>query len=250
MDWPFNRKQPGQKQAGSEPFLSPLSQQRSASERLKHFGRTLPSAAAPIAFMLVGGLTLIVLIATFLGNPGHEPAPVSEAVATTTNDAAPARQASLEQQPASAPERSPEPPIEREFTPVTVEPDPAATASILSVVPTENALRPDVEIAETEAEIAALEAIQQQEVQEDIGVPEAETAVAAVEEPATEETVSRRAARTTGYVNMRAQGSDDAEVLMVVPAQARIEAEADCNWCSVVHDGRSGYIYRTFIAYE
>lgn len=55
-------------------------------------------------------------------------------------------------------------------------------------------------------------------------------------------------AKATQYVNMRAGPDDGATVLTVVPANASIQAEADCRWCEVSYNGKTGYIYRTFIA--
>lgn len=73
--------------------------------------------------------------------------------------------------------------------------------------------------------------------------------------PTDDETVAEPAvasklspAKATQYVNMRAAPDDDATVLTVVPANASIEAEADCRWCEVSYDGKTGYVYRTFIA--
>lgn len=55
-------------------------------------------------------------------------------------------------------------------------------------------------------------------------------------------------ARVTQYVNMRAGPSDDAQVLTVVPTNAAIEAETDCRWCEISYDGRTGYVFQSFIA--
>lgn len=55
-------------------------------------------------------------------------------------------------------------------------------------------------------------------------------------------------AKATQYVNMRAAPADDATVLTVVPANATIEAETDCRWCEVTYNGKTGYIFQSFIA--
>lgn len=54
-------------------------------------------------------------------------------------------------------------------------------------------------------------------------------------------------AKATQYVNMRSGPSDEAAVMAVVPANATIEAERDCNWCTVSYNGKQGYIYKSFI---
>ena len=100
-----------------------------------------------------------------------------------------------------------------------------------------------VAVAETVEELLALEAIQEREVEADLGTPSEE--ITAAIDP-----VSKTAAKATTWVNLRAGPSDDAEVLMVVPGLAPIEAESGCNWCAVSYDGREGYIYKNFISYE
>lgn len=239
MKWPFKLKQ-----RDDAPFLSPLSQQRSFRESL---GQRLPSATAPIVFMVVGGLTLVVAIAGMLGSPDTDPtataaeSPVEPALAAPAAPpavaAVPAVSFASELEAARIPEAA-----------VTAagetDPDPARTASILSAIPSQHALQPEVEIAETEAEIAALESVQRTQVEEDIGVPAA---------PATASLAADsdlHNATTTGHVNMRAGPNDEAEVLAIIPASTRIQVEAGCSWCAVAYDGRSGYIYRSFISYE
>ena len=122
-------------------------------------------------------------------------------------------------------------------------PSEADKASILASPSSSDENAPVVAVAETAEELLALEAIQQREVEADLAEPSAETTAAV-------STVSKVAAKATAWVNLRAGPSDDAEVLMVVPALAAIEAEAACNWCAVSYDGREGFIYKTFISYE
>ena len=58
------------------------------------------------------------------------------------------------------------------------------------------------------------------------------------------------AAKSTKWVNMRASNDMSAEKLLVVPRDAEIRADPNCrHWCRVVHDGRLGYVYRTFIRF-
>ncbi|MGQ2909766.1 MAG: SH3 domain-containing protein [Aliihoeflea sp.] len=54
-------------------------------------------------------------------------------------------------------------------------------------------------------------------------------------------------AKATQYVNMRAAPEDGAAVVVVVPANASIEAETDCRWCEVSYNGQKGYIFQSFI---
>lgn len=214
---------------GDHPFLSPLAAQHGLRARWRGIAARLPDAALPIAFMLAGGIALVALLGTLLAGGPQGPAP--ETIAATTRAPSPTLP---EPKPASSP------PVPE---PVQATPDPARTASILAAIPDPEALLPKVDVAETEREIAALEAIQRREVEADVGAP-AQQATASLE------TENMRAATTTNYVNMRASANDDAEIIQVVPALAAIEAEDDCNWCAVVYEGRTGYIYRSFISYR
>ena len=40
------------------------------------------------------------------------------------------------------------------------------------------------------------------------------------------------------------------QVVTVVPASAQIEAEANCGWCEISYQGRTGFIYKSFINYR
>ncbi|MEO3389084.1 SH3 domain-containing protein [Mesorhizobium sp. CAU 1741] len=247
------------KQNKDQPFLSPLGTERGFRARWRRIHESLPDSAAPIAFMLVGGVAVIALLGTLLsGDPGQsaqiDAAQQQERAQTTpaetaTADAPEEAVASARSRPEPEPqpsrvseEQQPQADLEPVEAP-SDEPDPERTASILSAARDANAFVPDVEIAESEEEIAALEAIQREEVEEDVGPPSSEQTAAI---PAQQ----TRAAITTNYVNMRAQAKDDAEVLEVVPALAEIEAQDDCDWCAVTYEGRSGYIYKTFISYR
>ncbi len=237
----------------NQPILSPLGKQAGLADRVRVAGRSLPPAAAPIAFTVVGGIALVVALSAILG--GTPPQTVEDTAAAEP----PAMAAAVPETP-PVEEQAEEPALDTagdmtDPAPAVLAvdtgadtPDLAQTSSILAVAPTERALRPSVEIAESEEEIAVLEAIQRQEVEEDIGAVQIHEAAATASGPAPT-AAALQAATTNNYVNLRAGPSDDAEVLMVVPANAAIEAEADCNWCSVAYDGQQGYIYRTFIAY-
>lgn len=219
------------------PFLSPLSQQ---SSHPVSFSERLPSALAPIAFTIVGGLALVVVIASLLHTADIEAqAPAQqEPAATIAQTAAVQPPPPPAQEPAAAAEAT----ISDEVVTVQAAPDPAATGSILSAIPTGNALLPSVEVAETEAEIAALESNQRARGHDASDSAAGQTAIGTAD--------NLRNATTTGHVNMRSGPSDEAEVLAVVPARTRIQAEADCNWCATVYEGRSGYVYKSFLSYE
>lgn len=219
------------------PFLSPLSQQSSPPIS---FSERLPSALAPIAFTIVGGLALVVVIASLLHTADIEAqAPAQQEPAATIAQTAAVQPATP---PAQGPAAAAEATISDEVVTVQAAPDPAATGSILSAIPTGNALLPSVEVAETEAEIAALESNQRARGHDASDSAAGQTAIGTAD--------NLRSATTTGHVNMRSGPSDEAEVLAVVPARTRIQAEADCNWCATVYEGRSGYVYKSFLSYE
>lgn len=274
--WRYSVKRLFEFNSGHQPFLAPLGRRRRLPPLSRETFERLPPAAAPVAVTLVGGLVLVVMLGWFLsrGANGMPPPPEtrteatapqpeapSAAVETVRNDeAAPVADvaAAVNETPAAAialqaPEPAPASSVE--IVPVEPQPDPDATAAIPRVLPA--AVAPEVAVAETEAEIEALEARQRQEMDADLGTagidmqPDADMpangATAAI---APQPAMPMRAATATQYVNMRAGPDDDAEVLMVVPAQARIEAESDCGWCAVAYQGRSGYIYRSFIHYS
>lgn len=57
-----------------------------------------------------------------------------------------------------------------------------------------------------------------------------------------------RESRIASAVNLRARPHNHANVLTVIPTDAVIMAQANCeHWCNVVYDGQQGYIYKTFI---
>lgn len=231
------------KQFRDQPFLSPLGAERGIIARWRRMSERLPDSAAPIAFMVVGGVAVIALLGTLLSGVPRQP-PAQETVAQAEPANPEPASAPL---PAAAQEAAPEPAavaaVPAEL--LRAEPDPERTASILSAVRDTSAFVPEVDVAETEEEIAALEARQQLEVEEDVGTPSP-----SVEEAAIVPLPQKRDATTTNYVNMRAAANDEAEVLEVVPALAEIEAQEDCDWCAVTYEGRTGYIYRTFISYR
>lgn len=243
---------------GGKPLLAPLGRPAGWKARTREALDRLPPAAAPIAVTLAGGVAIVVVLASiFAGSPtaNREAAPMPVAAGETTVTAA--NPDSLpEEQPASA--TAIETPTVtaadlRAMTLPAIDPAPPAidavspderTASIPPAMPG-GAFLPVVPVAETQAEIEALEAIQREEVAEDIGTPSMEETASVP--PADSARVS---ATTTKWVNMRTGPSDDAEVIEVVPALATVSAQAGCDWCAVSYEGREGYIYKTFLSYE
>lgn len=118
-------------------------------------------------------------------------------------------------------------------------PDAAATASIS---PSAAGSTDDVAVAESEAEVAKLEAA--------TGMIDGQTEATA-QEPAADlanaPLPAMKTARVTKYVNLRAGPADEARVIAVVPANAEVKVESGCQWCTVVYNGQRGYIYKSFI---
>lgn len=242
-------KSPFRRAERHQPFLAPLGARKGLARFSPAWLTDLPPAAAPIAVTVLGGVALVVALGVFMGG-GNDPSPEPSATAAIEAPAdaaaipAPPEPASAAPAPAAprveTAQLLPEmPPDADDAAAADLEPDPGRTASILAGVGAGAASVPSVPVAETEEEIAALERIQREEVEADVGAP------------SPEETASTgmRRATATRYVNMRAGPDDDAAVLAVVPTSAEIEAEDDCNWCAVRYEGQSGYIYRSFIRY-
>lgn len=226
---PF-RKKVEQKDA---PILAPLgTSHKTRRERLKDLVDSLPAAAAPIAFTLVTCLIIIVVLGSILAG-GNDRTPRQLQVETST----PAAENRLPTtQTPNIADATPLPTI------TSPQPDPSSTASIPAIVPPPSALRPQVGIAESEDDVTALE---EEQRTDPLNFNSSEE-----EDAAPPPDNNMRQARITKNVNMRAGASDQAKVLEVVPARSRIQAEEDCEWCPVLYEGRSGFIYRSFISYE
>lgn len=261
-------KSPFNFRSNQKPFLAPLGTQSRFPRPSREMLDKLPPAAAPIAVTVLGGAALILLLGTFLSREASV-GPADQTAATAqeevlTQEVAVAAEPAMADEPSAAPEVSQEivepgvaasdaalqapenlaaiPPLGEP----ALEPDQNRTSSILSAAPHAGAFEPAVPVAETDDEIAALEAIQRREVEEDIGPP-SEEQTASIGQPASG---PRAQATTTRYVNMRSGPSDDADIIVVVPALVEVEAETGCNWCAVAYEGRSGYIYKTFLSYD
>ncbi len=109
-----------------------------------------------------------------------------------------------------------------------------------------------IEIAESEAEVIALE--------EKMSSPLVSSYVepAKTEKPVKPARVSApsfatadlRAALATKWVNMRASKNKRAAKMLVIPQDAEIKSDPTCkHWCRVVYDGKLGYVYRTYIRF-
>lgn len=239
-----------------QPFLAPLAAAGRFSRMTRQTMESLPPAAAPIAVTIVGGVLLLVVLGMLLSRtpPAMEPVNVP---AVSQEQAAPAVAVEVAEQP-SAPAPADETPAlvasdlkaaELLATP----PDPSQTSSILQAVPGGATFQPIVPIAESEEEIAALE-----EAQRSALIAQLPQSTPGEDVPAQDETTAslqpqstpKRPAIAKKYVNLRAAPNDDADVLLVVPALADIEAQDDCRWCEVTYDGRIGYIFTNFIEYK
>lgn len=103
-----------------------------------------------------------------------------------------------------------------------------------------------VQVAESEAEVAKLEA--------STGMMDETTIPSKAKSPdkkpgstAKSAQPALAAAHVTKYVNLRDGPADEAKVIVVVPANAAIEAQTNCGWCAVNYNGQQGYIYKSFI---
>lgn len=239
------------------PFLSPLGKCR----------KPWPSIAAPFAVILIGGFTLVAASgAMFSGLVTKAGAPTSEE--TREHTAATA-------EPGASPV-APQARISDETPPTTLPseiaspmPDRGRTAAI---EPTRNqesdtlALSFNAPVAANEGEVALLEVIQMEPLEEDqdqtstaprnepqiIELPETAPAPV-VPAPVVAQSSSAsglRSATISSAVNLRAAPNNRSKVLLVVPAGARIEAQSDCGWCAVDYEGNQGFIYKSFISYR
>lgn len=239
----------------TQPFLAPLAAAGRFSRVTRRTLEDLPPAAAPVAVTIIGGVVLLVVLGMLLGRT-----PATEPVATpvmSQEEAAPAETPQITEAPA--------PQVKEELNPALTAadlgtaqqlvppPDREQTASILQAMPNGTVFQPIVPVAETEDEIAALEEAQRSALVAELApsspgdTPSAQPGTTASVQP---QSTPKRPAIARRYVNLRAAPNDDADVLLVVPALAEIEAQDDCRWCEVTYDGRIGYIFTNFIEYK
>lgn len=196
-----------------------------------------------------------------------EPEPLK--IKATAQPAAPPKEPAIPQadHTAAAPTLSTDPQPDKVSRELRKQIAPVAVASPVLVPPSSAAqvaeLAPDVAVAESEAEVAKLEAA--------LGMaepaPETEVEIARLERAATpseaaaipEDTDNTamggpyipvsglRSTRVTRYVNLRAGPADEARVIAVIPTNATVQAETDCGWCAVTYNGKQGYVYKGFL---
>lgn len=218
-----------------QPFLSPLRPTGSIGDRIRYFLDGLPPVVAPVALTVIGGVALIGLF-SIMSSGGPNAAAYTEAPTKSFEEVP------VEQTSAFAPMPQTDT-IEAaiENASELMGSDPRETGSILQAVPQHETFVPSVPVAETEDEIARLEAMQQSQI----------SSLVEAQAQDDERQSNLRAAVASAAVNMRAAPRDDAEVLLVVPATAALEAEPDCDsWCAVSYDGRTGFIFKDFINYR
>ncbi|MCO5145277.1 MAG: hypothetical protein M9895_03745 [Aquamicrobium sp.] len=158
------------------------------------------------------------------GGPAEEPALVTALPDAPTNDAGEAVLEPIAPQPETA-------------ALADVVPDPGPTAAIPPALPAEiTAFAPQPRPANPAEQPARNDA------------PAAPAR--AQPEPARAGGSAMRAATVRQAVNLRAAPNKRGQVVMVVPASAQIEAEANCGWCEISYQGRTGFIYKSFINYR
>lgn len=216
-----------------QPFLSPLGRQR-----------RLPVLAAPVLLTLFGGVALVVAFGTLFGlQPSGIPS-------LTAGPEVAGAQAEAPRPRIVTVERAREIPGEEEPALVTALPhSPVAETGEVVLEPV-----PELETAELDADGDA-----DSDRTAAIALPAEITAFAPQPRPATPPaspaapaaaTASMRAAVVRRAVNMRASPNGGAQVVGVVPGSSEIRAETNCGWCRIDYQGRSGFIYKSFIDYR
>lgn len=243
-----------------QPFLSPLGSRR-----------RLPAVAAPLAVTVVGGVALVVAFGALFGLADRAGRQLSASASPSEPAPAIALQAAADQQemppyrtpdtgaaeagtvdgpelaPSETATREPALPLQPIGAAEGGDPDPGRTAAIAPAGAAAAVRDLSAELTHDGAGAAFAPEAKQGEARLPGGQPQnadenAETAQAAAS--------SLRPAAVKGAVNLRAGPDNGARVLTVVPGGAAIEAEEDCNWCAASYDGRSGFIYKSFIVYR
>lgn len=234
------------------PFLSPLGKCR----------KPWPSIAAPFAVILIGGFALVAASgAMFSGLVTKAGAPTSEETLEHTaataepgaSPVAPQVRISDETAPTTLPSEIASPMPDRGRT-AAIEPTRDQEADTL-------ALSFNAPVAANEGEVALLEVIQMEPLEENqdqtSAAPRNEPQIIELPETAPAPVVAQsslasglRSATISSAVNLRAAPNNRSKVLLVVPAGARIEAQSDCGWCAVDYEGNQGFIYKSFINYR
>lgn len=235
-----------------QPFLSPLGRQRK-----------VPALAAPLVLSVCGGVALVLAFGTLFGlQPRGMPTMMTSSDIDVTPAAA---EPQVEPEPAVASAPEPEIPAEEPAL-VTALPDAPTTDSgeaILEPIAPQPATAAFADIVPDPGPTAAIPPALPAEITafapqprpaDPVGEPERNDAPAATAraepEPARAGGSAMRAATVRQAVNLRAAPNKRGKVMMVVPASAQIEAEANCGWCEISYQGRTGFIYKSFINYR
>jgi hypothetical protein len=137
-------------------------------------------------------------------------------------------------------------PLPAATTEQAVEPMPTPAAVAPETTPDAAALA-EVAVAESEDDVLALEASLIEEGSS--GAFEVASTPTGISDETTASIPSGMSeARVNAFVNLRAAPTNDGQVIRVVPANATVQAQADCrHFCEVVHEGTRGYIYKSFL---
>jgi len=236
---PFSSRRPQQ------PFLSPLGRQK-----------RLPQLAMPLVLSVCGGVALVLAFGTLFGlQPPGLPTMMAAPDIEVTPAAADPRP---DPRPGPALAAAPQSPAEEPAL-VTALPD-APTTEAGEAVLEPIAPRPQTAFADddfgTDPDSEPTAAISPALPAQITAFAPQPRPAAPAEQLATQPQSSRptgpakRAATVRQAVNLRAAPNNGGAVMMVVPASAAIEAEADCGWCEISYQGRTGFIYRSFIDYR
>lgn len=217
-----------------QPFLSPLGRQR-----------RLPVLAAPVLLTLFGGVALVVAFGTLFGlQPSGIPSlTAGPEVAEARAEAPQPRIVTIERAREISGEEEPALVTALPHSPV------AATGEVvLEPVPGQETAEIDAD-GEAESDRTAAIALPA-EITAFAPQPRPATPAAASPAAPAAANASMRAAVVRRAVNMRASPNGGAQVVGVVPGSGEIRAETNCGWCRIDYQGRSGFIYKSFIDYR
>lgn len=253
-----------QKKKQGQPLLAPLS----SGKRLSRFSRAMrniPVAAIPIGLTIIGSFVLVGVLAMI----ALKPANIATKGEQHTLAAAPTQQAAEASNPADdAPEEKAAETAADLFRPEIETSD--ALAQTPDTPSSQDETNPLLE-ASSEAETSNIQAYQPNQPNTSAEVNQSGEALSMpstapipapasrnAEQPSKQPSTSVAAAPAAGMqrgvtnsaVNMRASPNRGATVIGVIPGRAQIEVQANCQWCAVNYQGKSGYIYRSFIRYS
>lgn len=260
-----------QKKKQGQPLLAPLSNGKRIS-RFSRAMRNIPVAAIPIGLTIIGSFVLVGVLAML----AMKPASVAQKAEQQVLAEVPGQPTPASSAPTSAA------PVEKaaETAADLFKPDsnnlgaPAPTAQVPTNQTSLDEENPLLEIS-TEAETASgMQAYQQDQPAtssetgqsgENVSMPNTAPIPAPAPTPAARPTppannqpsapvaaassAGMQSGVTNSAVNVRASPNRGATVIGVIPGQAQIEVQANCEWCAVNYQGKSGYIYRSFIRY-